>query len=107
MLLSLLFLFIETGSFCVAQADLKPITLLPLPPKCLDYRYGHRAKLLEVQDDWKFCFLFLIIFFMAGGSRDFKASLGLTPVTHTCDPSYSGGREQEDSCLKPAHANSS
>jgi hypothetical protein len=29
------------------------------------------------------------------------------PVIHTCIPSYSGGRDQEDHGLKPAQANSS
>jgi hypothetical protein len=29
------------------------------------------------------------------------------PVTHTCNPSYSGGRDQEGQGLKPAQANSS
>jgi hypothetical protein len=28
-------------------------------------------------------------------------------VTHACNPSYSGGRDQEDRGLKPAQANSS
>jgi hypothetical protein len=28
------------------------------------------------------------------------------PVTHTCNPSYSGGRDQEDHSSKPAWANS-
>jgi hypothetical protein len=28
-------------------------------------------------------------------------------VAHTCNPSYSGGREQEDHDSKPAQANSS
>jgi hypothetical protein len=28
-------------------------------------------------------------------------------VAHTCNPSYSGGRDQEDPCSKPAQANSS
>jgi hypothetical protein len=28
-------------------------------------------------------------------------------VTHACNPSYSGGRDQEDRCSKPAWANSS
>jgi hypothetical protein len=28
-------------------------------------------------------------------------------VAHTCTPSYSGGRDQEDGSLKPAQANSS
>jgi hypothetical protein len=27
-------------------------------------------------------------------------------VAHTCDPGYSGGRDQEDHGLKPAQANS-
>jgi hypothetical protein len=29
------------------------------------------------------------------------------PVTHTCNPSYSGGRDQENHGWKPAQANSS
>jgi hypothetical protein len=29
------------------------------------------------------------------------------PVAHACNPSYSGGRDQEDPGLKPAGANSS
>jgi hypothetical protein len=29
------------------------------------------------------------------------------PVVHTCNPSYSGGREQEDLCSKPAGTNGS
>jgi hypothetical protein len=29
------------------------------------------------------------------------------PVAHSCNPSYSGGRDQEDCGLKPAWANSS
>jgi hypothetical protein len=33
--------------------------------------------------------------------------LGRTPVAHTCNPSYSGGRDQEDHGLKPAWASSS
>jgi hypothetical protein len=28
------------------------------------------------------------------------------PVAHTCNPSYSGGRDQEDCGSKPAQANS-
>jgi hypothetical protein len=28
-------------------------------------------------------------------------------VVHSCNPSYSGGRDQEDLCSKPAWANSS
>jgi hypothetical protein len=34
-----------------------------------------------------------------------KYSWALVP--HTCNPSYSGGRDQEDRGLKPAQANSS
>jgi hypothetical protein len=30
-----------------------------------------------------------------------------TMVAHTCNPSYSGGRDQEDSSSEPAQANSS
>jgi hypothetical protein len=29
------------------------------------------------------------------------------PVAHTCNPSYLGGRDQEDQGLRPARANSS
>jgi hypothetical protein len=29
------------------------------------------------------------------------------PVAHTCNPSYSGGRDQEDHNMKPTQANSS
>jgi hypothetical protein len=29
------------------------------------------------------------------------------PVAHTCNPSYSGGRDEEDCGSKPAQANSS
>jgi hypothetical protein len=31
-----------------------------------------------------------------------KQKLSWVPVVHTCNPSYSGGRDQEDHCLKPA-----
>jgi hypothetical protein len=27
-------------------------------------------------------------------------------MIHACNPSYSGGRDQEDQCLKPSQANS-
>jgi hypothetical protein len=33
--------------------------------------------------------------------------MGWVPVIHTCNPSYSGGRDQEDHSSKPAWANSS
>jgi hypothetical protein len=36
-----------------------------------------------------------------------KCYLSLVPGTHTCNPSYSGGKEQEDQGSKPAQANSS
>jgi hypothetical protein len=29
------------------------------------------------------------------------------PLAHTCNPSYSGGRDEEDNRSKPAQANSS
>jgi hypothetical protein len=32
--------------------------------------------------------------------------LGWVPIAHTCNPSYSGGREQEDHGLKPTQAKS-
>jgi hypothetical protein len=34
-----------------------------------------------------------------------KSETGQAPVTHTCNPSYSGGRNQEDRSSKPAQAN--
>jgi hypothetical protein len=33
--------------------------------------------------------------------------MGWVPVTHAYNPSYSGGRDQEDHSSKPAQANSS
>jgi hypothetical protein len=36
-----------------------------------------------------------------------KASSHWVPVAHTCNPSYSGGRDQEDHSSKPALANCS
>jgi hypothetical protein len=33
--------------------------------------------------------------------------IGWVPVAHTCNPSYSGGRDGKDCGLKPAWANSS
>jgi hypothetical protein len=35
-----------------------------------------------------------------------KTMLCQAPVAHACNPSYSGGRDQEDSSLKLAWANS-
>jgi hypothetical protein len=34
-------------------------------------------------------------------------NISWAPVAHTCNPSYSGGRDQEDRGSKPAQANSS
>jgi hypothetical protein len=36
-----------------------------------------------------------------------KMTFGPVPVAHICNPSYSGGRDQEDYGSKPAQANSS
>jgi hypothetical protein len=36
-----------------------------------------------------------------------KMSVSQAPVSHTCNPSYSGGRDQEDHSLRPARTNSS
>jgi hypothetical protein len=39
--------------------------------------------------------------------RNFKYTIfGQVPVAHSCNPSYSGGRDQEDCSLKPAWTNS-
>lgn len=48
----LLFLFSETGSFCVVQAGFKLMAiLLPLPPKCWDY--GHAPLCLALSEAMK------------------------------------------------------
>jgi hypothetical protein len=36
-----------------------------------------------------------------------KESQSQAPVAHTCNPNYSGGRDQEDNGSKPARTNSS
>jgi hypothetical protein len=40
-------------------------------------------------------------------SVQYKKDSGQAPVAHACDPSYSGGKDQEDSSSKAAGANSS
>jgi hypothetical protein len=35
-----------------------------------------------------------------------KRSRNLKPVSHTCNPSYSGGRDKEDGSSKPIWADS-
>jgi hypothetical protein len=37
----------------------------------------------------------------------FKHTCSWAPVDYTYNPSYSGGRDQEDCCSKPVQANSS
>jgi hypothetical protein len=39
-------------------------------------------------------------------AKDIKAGASPVLVAHTCNPSYSGDRNQEDCCSKPAWANS-
>jgi hypothetical protein len=39
--------------------------------------------------------------------KGLKTKTSWVPVTHTCNPGYSGGRDQENRGLKPAWANSS
>jgi hypothetical protein len=39
-------------------------------------------------------------------AQHLKALWSQAPVAHTCNPSYSGGRDQEDHILKSAQANS-
>jgi hypothetical protein len=41
-----LFIFVETGSGCVAQATLKLLTLPPQPLECYDYSVYHSVWLL-------------------------------------------------------------
>jgi hypothetical protein len=36
-----------------------------------------------------------------------RIRIGWVPVAHTCNPSYSGGRDQEDRGSKPTQINSS
>jgi hypothetical protein len=47
----------------------------------------------------------LIVYLFAFLDKTFKFSPAL--VTHPCNPSYSGSRDQEDRGSKPAWANSS
>jgi hypothetical protein len=39
-------------------------------------------------------------------AKSFKMNINWAPVAHTCNPSYSGDRDQEDHGLKSAWANS-
>jgi hypothetical protein len=44
--------------------------------------------------------------YTSGAFAKQKRELCQVPVAHTCNPSYSGGKDQEDHGLKPAWANS-
>jgi hypothetical protein len=35
-------------------------------------------------------------------NKSIKSSISRAPVSHACNPSYAGGRDQEDLSLKPA-----
>jgi hypothetical protein len=39
-------------------------------------------------------------------TRDKELHFGKAPVAHTCNPSYSGGRDQVDHISKPTRGNS-
>jgi hypothetical protein len=43
---------------------------------------------------------------LAINEMQIKTTLSQVPVAHACDPSYSGGRDQEDCGSKPPQANS-
>jgi hypothetical protein len=43
---------------------------------------------------------------LQSGKTDKEEEQSQVPVAHACNPSYSGGRDQEDHGLKPAKANS-
>jgi hypothetical protein len=50
-----------------------------------------------------------VFFFWRGGERNknqSKVYISQALVAHVYNPSYSGGRDQEDGCSKPAWANS-
>jgi hypothetical protein len=47
------------------------------------------------------------ILFIISVNIKYTHVLSQVPVAHACNPSYSGGRDQEDRGLKPAEANSS
>jgi hypothetical protein len=58
------------------------------------------------------CFFFgydgaYLLCFCHVGKKDIKNANSRAPVAHTCNSSYSGGRDQEDHGSKPARANSS
>jgi hypothetical protein len=40
--------------------------------------------------------------FFRGGVEDKKSVISWVPGVHACNPSHSGGRDQEDRGLKPA-----
>jgi hypothetical protein len=48
-----------------------------------------------------------LIFFLVATCENNSSEKCWVPVAHTCNPSYSEGRDQEDHGLKPAEANSS
>jgi hypothetical protein len=53
-------------------------------------------------------FIFGHMFFLIVKSLELKrVALSWVPVVHTCNPSYTRGRDQEDQGSKPAQANSS
>jgi hypothetical protein len=47
-----------------------------------------------------------MFFFILGRWLKKKLQRSWAPVAHTCNPSYSGDRDQEDCGLKPVRANS-
>jgi hypothetical protein len=50
--------------------------------------------------------LFSLSLFFFFSFFETKSYYGLALLAHTCSPSYSGGRDQEDRGSKPAQANS-
>jgi hypothetical protein len=88
------FVFLKTEPHFVAQAGIELMIFLPQPLEHWDYKYELPYILLGVKlfTSWQW------------GSK--KRERGQALVAHTCNPSYSGGRGQEDCVSKPAQGNS-
>jgi hypothetical protein len=87
----------------LAQPALEVKIVLPLPPG-VNLHAQHQYFYSLAQDCLKSC---LGVCNSAESRVEYRNSgLGQAPVAHTCNPSYSGGRDQEDWSSKPAQANS-
>jgi hypothetical protein len=93
----------KEGDLWMAPKDIQVIIYGSCEPVVLHGRmdFSHVIKDLEMGDYIR----------LSGCSQGPRSVLinerGQVPVTHTCNPSYSGGRDQDNCGLKPSQANSS